>query len=458
MDSIKAISTLDGRYSNLTNNLCDIFSEYGLIRHRVKIEIEWLKFILTEYNFDEINNNELEIIDQIYKSFKPSDANKIKSIEKKTNHDVKAVEYFIKEKLENSNLSRIKEWVHFACTSDDINNISYALMLQKGKKLVIDLLNEFLLNIEKKALKYKSIPMMSRTHGQPASPTTVGKEFINYAWRISQEIEILKNKKIQAKLNGATGNYNAHFFVFPDIDWINASKNFLSKHLNLEPLIFTTQINPNSSLSYVLHSMIRSAAIMIDFNRDMWGYISLGYFKQQLKKGEVGSSTMPHKVNPIDFENSEGNMGLAISLMEHLAVKLQKSRFQRDLTDSTVLRNLGVVFGYFQIGIKNSLKGLGKIEINKDILDKDLNANQELLAEPFQTAMRIFKEENPYEKLKELTRGKCLTKNDLVEFVDNLEKVPTDFKERMKNLIVHQYIGLADKLVDYYFTNKNKIN
>lgn len=454
MDNIKAISTIDGRYSNLTKSLCDIFSEYGLIKHRVKIEIEWLKFILTEHNFDVVNNDELKIIDQIYKDFNPLDAMKIKSIEKKTNHDVKAVEYFIKEKLEISNLNRIKEWVHFACTSDDINNISYALMLQKGKALVIDLLNEFLLDIENKALQYKSIPMMSRTHGQPASPTTVGKEFINIAWRISQEIEILENKKIQAKLNGATGNFNAHFFVFPDIDWIEASKKFLTKHLNLEPVIFTTQINPNASLSFVLHSMIRVAAIMIDFDRDMWGYISLGYFKQQLKKGEVGSSTMPHKVNPIDFENSEGNMGLAIPIMEHLAVKLQKSRFQRDLTDSTVLRNLGVVFGYFLIGIKNSLKGLGKIAVNTDALNKDLIANPELLAEPFQTAMRIFKEEKPYEKLKELTRGKNLTKKDLDRFVDSLEKVPTEYKKRMKDLTVSQYIGLADKLVDYYFTTK----
>ena len=238
MDSIKAISTLDGRYNKLTNNLCDIFSEYGLIKHRVKIEIEWLKFILVEYNFDEINNNELKIIDQIYKNFKIIDANKIKDIEKTTNHDVKAVEYFIKEELESSNLGRIKEWVHFACTSDDINNIAYALMLQKGKKLVIDLLNKFLLDIEVKARKFKSVPMMSRTHGQPASPTTVGKEFINFAWRINQEIEILENKKIQAKLNGATGNFNAHYFVYPDINWIEASQNFLSKHLNLKPIVF----------------------------------------------------------------------------------------------------------------------------------------------------------------------------------------------------------------------------
>ncbi len=457
MDSIKAISTLDGRYSKLTNSLCDIFSEYGLIKHRIKIEIEWLKFILNECNFDKINTKELQLINKIYETFNIADAKKIKEIEKRTNHDVKAVEYFIKEELETNSLGRIKEWVHFACTSDDINNISYALMLQKGKKLVIELLNEFLHDIEKKALKYKSIPMMSRTHGQPASPTTVGKEFINIAWRISQEIEILKNKKIQAKLNGATGNYNAHFFVYPDVNWIEVSQNFLSNHLDLEPVIFTTQINPNSSLSYVLHSMIRSASIMIDFNRDMWGYISLGYFKQQLKKGEIGSSTMPHKVNPIDFENSEGNMGLAISIMEHLSVKLQKSRFQRDLTDSTVLRNLGIVFGYFLIGIKNSLKGLGKIEINQDTLNKDLENNPELLAEPFQTAMRIFKEENPYEKLKELTRGKSLDKKDLNDFVNNLEKVPPEYKDRMKNLSVQQYTGLAEELVDYYFlTKKNK--
>lgn len=454
MDSIKAISVLDGRYSTLTRSLCDIFSEYGLIKYRVKIEVEWLKFILIEYNFDKINNNELKIIDDIYTNFEVSDAHKIKDIEKQTNHDVKAVEYFIKGRLENSNLGRLKEWVHFACTSDDINNIAYALMLRKGKELVFELLNELLLDIEEKAIKYKSFPMMSRTHGQPASPTTIGKEFINVAWRISQEIQTLNNKKIQAKLNGATGNFNAHYFAFPDIDWIEASQNFLSKHFNLEPVIFTTQINPNASLSYVLHTMIRSAAIIIDFNRDMWGYISLGYFKQRLKKGEIGSSTMPHKVNPIDFENSEGNMGIAISIMEHLSVKLQKSRFQRDLTDSTVLRNLGSVFGYFVIGIKNCLKGLGKISVNHDVINNDLSANQELLAEPFQTVMRIFKEENPYEKLKELTRGKNLSKKDLENFVNTLEKVPIEHKERMINLNVQQYTGLAEKLVDYYFNIK----
>ncbi len=454
MDTIKAISTLDGRYNKLTNNLSEIFSEYGLIKHRVKIEIEWLKFILSACNLDKIEDHELAKIDTIYKNFNIDDSKEIKNIENRTNHDVKAVEYFIKNKLESLNLNRIKEWVHFACTSDDINNLSYALMLQKGKTHVIELLNQFLEDIENKALKFKSIPMMSRTHGQPASPTTVGKEFINYAWRISEEIKILKNKKIQGKLNGATGNFNAHYFVYPDIDWIEISQTFISKHLNLDPVVFTTQINPNSSLSYVLHSMIRTAAVLIDFNRDMWGYISHGYFKQQLKKGEVGSSTMPHKVNPIDFENSEGNMGMAISIMDHLAVKLQKSRFQRDLTDSTVLRNLGIVFGYFSIGIKNSLKGLGKIAINNKALQRDLKNNPELLAEPFQTAMRIFKEENPYEKLKELTRGKDLTKNELESFVDNLEKVPSEYKIKMKTLSVEQYIGLADKLVDYYFVTK----
>jgi adenylosuccinate lyase len=458
MDSIKAISTLDGRYNKLTENLCDIFSEYGLIKHRVKIEIEWLKFILAECKFDTIDETELGLIDDIYKKFDVSDANKIKDIEKITNHDVKAVEYFIKDKLERCDLTRIIEWVHFACTSDDINNISYALMLQKGKDLIIDLLNEFLTDIEKKALKFKSIPMMSRTHGQPASPTTVGKEFVNFAWRISQEIEILKNKKIQGKINGATGNFNAHFFAYPEINWIEISQTFLINRLNLEPAIFTTQINPNSSLSFVLHSMIRTAAIMIDFNRDMWGYISQGYFNQQLKEGEVGSSTMPHKVNPIDFENSEGNMGIAISIMEHLSVKLQKSRFQRDLTDSTVLRNLGIVFGYFMIGIKNSLKGLGKIAVNIDSLNKDLDDNPELLAEPFQTAMRIFKEDNPYEKLKKLTRGKKLDKKELDDFVDNLDRVPVEAKEKMKKLSVQNYTGIAEELVDYYFLLKKQNN
>jgi adenylosuccinate lyase len=451
MESIKALSVLDGRYGRLTEELGGLFSEFGLIRHRVHVEIEWLKFILKDLKLVEVDGSLLEKLDSLNSDLTEADAAIVKDIERTTNHDVKAVEYFVKRRLEEAGLSPLKEWVHFACTSDDINNISYALMLKKGKTVVATQLEELLKAIEATALQYKAMPMMGRTHGQPATPTTVGKEFVNFAWRIRRELEILENASVQAKINGATGNYNAHYFVYPEIDWISAGERFLSNNLGLEPLLFTTQINPNASLSFILHSLVRSAAAIIDFDRDMWGYISLGYFKQQLKEGETGSSTMPHKVNPIDFENSEGNMGLAISMMEHLAVKLQKSRFQRDLSDSTVLRSLGSAFGYYLIGVKNSLKGMGKIAVDQAAILKDLDANLELLAEPFQTAMRVFCEENPYERMKDLTRGKKIGREDLDRFVDGLEKVPEPFRKRMKALTTPDYTGLAERLVDIYF-------
>jgi len=451
---ITALTALDGRYARLTTELADVFSEYGLIKHRVFVEIEWLKFILADLKLAPFDDLNIEKLNTIARTFDLEDARKVKDIEKETNHDVKAVEYFIKDQLDLLGLSDIKEWVHFACTSDDINNTSYALMLKKGKEIAVALLRQFITDLEQKALLYKSIPMMSRTHGQPATPTTVGKEFINFAWRILQEADLIDQNKVQAKINGATGNYNAHYFVYPEINWIEASQRFISTHLNLEPILFTTQVNPNHSIAFVLHAMIRAAATTIDLDRDMWGYISLGYFKQRVKKGEIGSSTMPHKVNPIDFENSEGNMGLAISMMEHLCVKLQKSRFQRDLSDSTVLRSLGSAFGYFAIGVKNALKGLSKVELNNEVIQKDLDDNPELLAEPFQTAMRVFGEDNPYERLKELTRGQKINKKDLGKFVDSLEKVPADFKKRMKQLTPETYVGLAQNLVDIYFKTK----
>jgi len=451
---INALTALDGRYARLTTEIADIFSEQGLIKHRVFVEIEWLKFILFDLKLAPLDTRYIEKLDEIADTFDIEDARKVKEIEKKTNHDVKAVEYFIKDRLERLELSHIKEWVHFACTSDDINNTSYALMLKKGKEISTVLLRQLIDDIEKKALQYKSVPMMSRTHGQPATPTTVGKEFVNFAWRILQETQIIDQSRIQAKINGATGNYNAHCFVYPEINWIEASQRFISNHLKLDPILFTTQVNPNHSISFVLHAMIRIAATIIDLDRDMWGYISLGYFKQRIKEGETGSSTMPHKVNPIDFENSEGNMGLAISMMEHLCVKLQKSRFQRDLSDSTVLRSLGSVFGYFSIGVKNTLKGLSKVDLNDEVIQKDLDDNQALLAEPFQTAMRVFGEDNPYERLKELTRGQKIGKKDLEIFVNKLEKVPVEFKQRMNLLTPQTYIGLAQDLVDVYFSTK----
>lgn len=454
MGALKALSVLDGRYAKTTEPLKEIFSEYGLIRQRVHVEIEWLKFISVDLKLFQLNDADTAALDGIMENFAEPDAQRVKEIERTTNHDVKAVEYFIKEKLEQISLSRIREWVHFACTSDDINNTAYALMVKEGREVIADALSQLIETIEEKAVLYKSVPMMSRTHGQPATPTTAGKEFVNFAWRLDHELSLLKNCNIQAKINGATGNYNAHFFVFPDIDWIGAGERFLSKSLGVEPLLYTTQINPNAYLAYILHSMVRSAAAVVDFDRDMWGYISLGYFRQRLKKGETGSSTMPHKVNPIDFENSEGNMGLAISMLEHLAVKLQKSRFQRDLSDSTVLRSLGSTFGYYLIGIKSAVKGLGKVAIDEHCLARDLEGNPELLAEPFQTAMRVYGEENPYERLKELTRGQKIGKNELESFVNDLEKVPEPFRKRMKALTPADYTGLAEKLVDTYFKRK----
>ena len=454
MNDIRALSVLDGRYGRLTESLCDIFSEYGLIRHRIFVEIEWLKHILSDLKLDTAGKEDLDKIDSVYANFSKEDAEKVKAVERTTNHDVKAVEYFLKERLESLGLTRLKEWVHFACTSDDINNTSYALMIRQGKSLMVELLDEILEKIEQRAKEYKSVPMMSRTHGQPATPTTVGKEFVNFAWRLSQERDILADKKVQAKLNGATGNFNAHHFVYPDLDWIKASSDFISQKLDLEPVLFTTQVNPNASLAYILHAMVRAAAVVIDFDRDMWGYISLGYFRQRVVKGETGSSTMPHKVNPIDFENSEGNMGLAVSMMEHMAVKLLKSRFQRDLSDSTVLRSLGSIFGYFTIGIRNAVKGIGKIDVDQTVLNRDLDENRALLAEPFQTLMRVCHEENPYERLKDLTRGEKIGQNDYERFIDTLEKVPLDYKERMKKLSVRDYTGLAEKLVEQYLDRK----
>lgn len=455
MESITALSVLDGRYKRSTAELRDIFSEFGLIKYRVKVEIEWLKFILGGIKLagDVWNDKMADVLDNIVATFDVDAALRIKDIEKTTNHDVKAVEYYIKEKLSGTSMASLSEWTHFACTSDDINNTAYALMVKDGREMVIKSLDTLLEKIEKIALESKAVPMMSRTHGQPATPTTAGKELVNFAWRLREGRWNLAGIAVQGKMNGATGNFNAHSFAFPDVDWINASKHFIENYLGIEPIIFTTQINPNGYLSRMLHSMIRIASILTDLDKDMWGYISLGYFKQKVREGEVGSSTMPHKVNPIDFENSEGNFGVAISLMEHMSVKLLNSRFQRDLTDSTVLRNLGAVFGYMMIGIKSAIRGLDKVELNEGVLRKDLEDNLELLAEPIQTYMRICGEENPYEKMKELTRGRKITKEDLAAFIDGLEKLTEEEKKRMKDLTPLSYTGFAEQLVDEYFAS-----
>lgn len=451
MDQLKALTSLDGRYLKATQELQELFSEYALIKKRVYVEIQWFKFLSAELKLFTLDSAHVQQIDQIFDGFSVEDAAEVKEIEQTTNHDVKAVEYFLKRKFVALGIEALQEWIHFSCTSADINNTSYALMIKDGKACLEQHFQNTLVTVEELAKAYRDIPMMSRTHGQPATPTTVGKEFVNYAWRIRREIEKLRSMQVEAKMNGATGSFNAHHFTFSDVDWIQASETFLSEYLQVKPLLFTYQINPNHYISEVLHILIRLASTLIDMDRDIWGYISLGYFKQKLKKGEVGSSTMPHKVNPIDFENSEGNLGIAISLMEHLSTKLLNSRFQRDLTDSTVMRNLGAVFGYVLLGIKSAQKGLGKIEIHEQNIAADLNQNWELLAEPIQTVMRVYGEANPYEKLKELTRGAKITPEQLSEFINGLQSVPDDVKSRMKELTPSSYIGVATRLVDRYF-------
>ncbi|MCA9406547.1 MAG: adenylosuccinate lyase, partial [Candidatus Omnitrophica bacterium] len=431
---LEALTPLDGRYHKATKELGDIFSEYGLIKSRVYVEIQWFKFLADELKLFQLSTEDWSKVEAIYTGFTPTDGEEVKNIEATTNHDVKAVEYFLKRQLVSAGLGAFQEWVHFSCTSADINNTSYSLMIRRGRECLLAHFKDVLTRCEELAKLYKTIPMMSRTHGQPATPTTVGKEFINFAWRIRREINVLKALPIEAKLNGATGSFNAHHFTFPTISWPEASRKFLEDYLKVSPLMFTTQINPNHYISEIFHCLIRLSSTLIDLDRDMWGYISLGYFKQKLREGEVGSSTMPHKVNPIDFENSEGNLGIAISLLQHLSTKLLNSRFQRDLTDSTVMRNIGVVFGYILLSLKSTLKGLDKIELNAERTLKDLNDNWELLAEPVQTVMRVYGEENPYEKLKALTRGVKISQKELAEFTDQLTRVPDEVKEKMKAL------------------------
>ncbi|PIE71647.1 MAG: adenylosuccinate lyase [Deltaproteobacteria bacterium] len=454
MEKLNALTSLDGRYRRLTEDLRHSFSEFGLIRNRHRVEMAWLEFILADLKLAAVTESELDAIAALKAPLTEAGAARIKEIERKTNHDVKALEYYIKSQMDAAGLGHLSEWVHFACTSDDINNTAYALMVGEGKALLLAELNRVLAQLETLARDFRSIPMMSRTHGQPATPTTLGKELVNFAWRLDRERKTLAALPIMAKMNGATGNYNAHAVTFPDIDWIDAGERFLTTALGVEPILFSTQINPNHYLSEILHALIRMAATCIDLDRDFWGYISLGYFRQKTETCEVGSSTMPHKVNPIDFENSEGNMGMAISMMDHLAVKLLNSRFQRDLTDSTVLRNLGAVFGYLVIGLKNTLKGLKKVEIDGRVLAADLEQNPELLAEPIQTMMRVYGEPQPYEKLKALTRGKRISLAEMGTFIDSLTAVPDPVKARMKQLTPATYIGMAEALVDRYFSDK----
>lgn len=446
---IDALSPLDGRYAKKVEELATFFSEAGLIRSRVAVEVEWLIFLCNELELDgttPLEGKEVKALRKLYKDFQPEFAKEVKEIESTTNHDVKAVEYFLQRALEAMKRKDLIPFIHFACTSEDINNLSHAQMLKGGiTKVIIPKLEEHIELLKQLADKHKDIPMMSRTHGQTASPTTVGKEFKNVGARLLRQVEQLKKVEYRGKMNGATGNFNAHVVAYPDVDWIKASQDFVSVKLGLNWQRYTTQIEPHDYMAEIFDNIRRINTIFLDLDRDIWLYVSYGYFKQKLVKGEIGSSTMPHKVNPIDFENSEGNAGLANAILGHLSEKLPVSRMQRDLTDSTVLRNMGVALGYSLLAYQSTLKGLGKLEVNEERLRADLDANWALLAEPIQTVMRRYGITDAYEQLKELTRGAEITQEKIQTFVQGLA-IPEDAKKRLLKLTPADYIGLAKQL------------
>ena len=446
--ALTAISPIDGRYADKVEKLRPVFSEYGLIRFRVLVEVRWLQALAEHPLISEVSpfsDSATQLLNNIIIDFSAADAQRVKEIEKTTNHDVKAVEYLLKEKITGcTELEHISEFIHFACTSEDINNLSYALMLKEGRGIIDEQITDCIDALKKLALQNADQPMLSRTHGQSATPTTVGKEFANVAARMLRQQKQLQAVALLGKINGAVGNYNAHCVAYPDVDWAEFAKNFIeSLGLQLNP--YTIQIEPHDYIAEFFHTLSRFNTILLDFDRDIWAYISLGYFKQKTIAGEIGSSTMPHKVNPIDFENSEGNLGLANALFSFLAEKLPVSRWQRDLTDSTVLRNIGVGIAHTSIAIQASLKGISKLEINVDTIEADLNANWEVLAEPIQTVMRRYGIEKPYEKLKELTRGQRITPEQLKVFIEKLE-IPADAKTALLNLTPRNYTGYAEKL------------
>lgn len=449
LTSLNAISPIDGRYNNKTRRLKDYFSEYALIRYRVIVELRWLQQLAANPGIKEVASFSAStdaFIEELITGFSEQDAQDIKDKEAVTNHDVKAVEYFIKEKLSNFNeLKDAKEFVHFACTSEDINNLSYALMLKDYRSAcLLPELQQVADAIRDKALEYAEIPLLSRTHGQTATPSTMGKEFANTAARLKRQIQQITQVELLGKINGAVGNYNAHVVSYPEIDWEANAADFVAK-LGLQLNPFTTQIEPHDYIAELFAAVSRFNTILIDFNRDVWGYISQGYFKQKLIAGEVGSSTMPHKVNPIDFENSEGNLGIANAVMQHMAEKLPISRWQRDLTDSTVLRNIGVGFAHGTIAYQATLKGVSKLMLNEEALAADLDNSWEVLAEAIQTAMRRYDIAEPYEKLKALTRGNKIDAAVLAEFIDTLE-LPDAVKTELQALRPDTYIGLAATL------------
>ncbi len=447
LSALTAISPVDGRYQNKTDVLRPIFSEYGLFRFRVLVEIEWLKKLSKNSNIKEIGSfstSSVSLLDSIKNNFSIDDAKQIKKIEKITNHDIKAVEYFIREKIQSDpKLKNVSQFIHFACTSEDINNLSYALILKDTREnILLPKLQKLIIILQEMSDSYASIPMLSRTHGQTASPTTLGKEMAIYVYRTLRQMKQFENIELLGKLNGAVGNFNAHFASYPDINWMSLSKEFIEE-LGLTWNPYTTQIESHDYMAEYFHTLARTNTILIDLCRDLWGYISLNYFNLKPIKGEVGSSTMPHKVNPIDFENAEGNFGVAHSIFEHLAMKLPISRWQRDLSDSTVLRNAGVGIAHTIIALDSTVAGLSKIDINKDVIHEELEDSWEVLTEPIQTVMRRYNIDNAYEKLKELSRGQKINKEILHNFIEQLD-IPNDAKSRLKELNPSNYLGNAE--------------
>lgn len=447
IDSLLAISPIDGRYSNKCGELQEIFSEFGLIKRRVLVECTWLEALCDDKRIKEckaLSAKERAALRKIAAEFSLKDAQRIKDIEKTTNHDVKAVEYFLKEKVKRTSLNSRTEFIHFGCTSEDINNMSHALMLRDGQKVLRGAMDDMTKIIAQMAKKYAKVPMLAHTHGQPASPSTVGKELAVVSQRLKRQAGEIDRLVMPAKMNGAVGNFNAHLSAYPDVDWEKLSGKVI-RTLGLRQNRLTTQIESHDGIAELFDAIQRWNSVLLDFDRDVWMYVSMGYFKQRTIKGEIGSSTMPHKVNPIDFENSEGNLGLANAVMGFMARKLAISRMQRDLTDSTTLRNMGVGFGYTLIAIRSTVKGLGKLELNKERLADDLDHNWEVLAEPIQTVMRKVGMDHPYERLKELTRGRRVNAEIMRDFVAALP-LPKADKERLMKLTPSTYIGLAAQL------------
>jgi len=449
LDTLTALSPLDGRYRRTGAKLAPYFSEFGLSRYRVRVELEWLKALAAEKAIKEVpvfSAATVKTLDAVAAGFSLTDAAAVKAHERVTNHDVKAVEYFLKDKLAgNAEVMRVKEFIHFACTSEDINNLSHALMLRDARAdVLLPTLKQVERRLNQLALDLADLPMLAHTHGQPATPTTLGKEIANVVWRLRRAMQRLAEVECQGKINGAVGNYNAHLAAYPKLDWEGFAERFVTG-LGLTFNPYTTQIEPHDYMAELYDACARLNTLLIDLDRDLWTYISLGYFKQKLKEGEVGSSTMPHKVNPIDFENSEGNLGLANALLRHLAEKLPISRMQRDLTDSTVLRNMGSALGYALLGYDSLLRGLNKLEANPARLAQDLDANWEVLAEPIQTVMRRYGLDKPYEQLKKLTRGKRITAARLAKFIEGLA-IPAAARKDLLALTPASYTGKAAQL------------